>query len=79
MLIKIATMEIKMISIAGSSMVARYGYDKRSETMRIDFHGSGMYDYFNVSNNEYKSIMAAESFGRQLKIITKGKRFQRVI
>lgn len=72
-------MDIPLTRIAGSSSVAGKGYHPTTETMRIDYHGTGTYDYYNISKDDYNRLEAAESIGKELRSIIKGKRFRRVL
>lgn len=45
-----------------SSNLVSVGYDKPSQTLRIQFH-SGTYDYYDVPEYVYSGLMAAASKG----------------
>lgn len=70
--------QIPLTKVTGSSTVAARGYDKESATMRIEYHSTGLYDYYETSKEEYASIVKAESVGSQLRAVIKGKRFKKV-
>ncbi len=53
-------MERKAVS---SSMIASIGYDAATETLEIEFHKTGVYQYFNVPLVVYEALMAAPSHG----------------
>lgn len=46
-----------------SSNLASVGYDAASSTLEIEFHKSGVYQYFAVPQDVYDSLMAAGSKG----------------
>ena len=50
----------------GSSNIASIGYDEAAQTLEVEFHGGGIYQYFNVSADMYANIMAASSKGKFL-------------
>jgi hypothetical protein len=47
-----------------SSNIDAIGYDHRTQTLRIIFHGGRAYDYPMVLEREYRLLMEAESKGR---------------
>ncbi|MBD3329520.1 KTSC domain-containing protein [Candidatus Dojkabacteria bacterium] len=47
-----------------SSNLASVGYDENSNTLEIEFHSSGIYQYFNVPKNVYDGLMSASSHGQ---------------
>lgn len=73
---------IILTDIPNSSTIARIGYDLSSQTMRVDYFTTGFYDYFDVTQQEYRTIASAakkaESIGAQVKLVIKGKRFKKV-
>lgn len=73
---------IILTPIPNSSTIARIGYDLKSKVMRVDFHTTGIYDYADVSREEYITIAAAskkkQSIGSTVKAIVKGKRFKKM-
>jgi len=46
-----------------SSNIASIGYDSRSQTLEIEFHSGGIYQYYNVSKSLYEDLMRASSHG----------------
>ena len=46
-----------------SSTIASVGFDGSSETLEIEFHKTGLYQYFNVPAVLYEAMMAAPSQG----------------
>ena len=46
-----------------SSNIRGIGYDPKSQTLEIEFHGSGIYQYFKVPQNVYDALMTASSHG----------------
>ena len=46
-----------------SSNIRSIGYDLKSQTLEIEFHSGGIYQYFNVPNSRYNALMSASSHG----------------
>jgi len=46
-----------------SSNIKSIGYDSGSNTLEIEFHSGGVYQYFNVPELVYKELMQAPSHG----------------
>lgn len=46
-----------------SSNIRSVGYDGESRTLEIEFHTGGIYQYFDVPESVYKSLMSASSLG----------------
>ena len=46
-----------------SSTIVSIGYDPVGETLEVEFHRTGLYQYFNVPISLYESLMAAPSLG----------------
>ncbi len=46
-----------------SSNLVSIGYDSNSNTLEIEFHKSGIYQYSNVPKSTYLSLRAASSHG----------------
>ncbi|MES9898547.1 MAG: KTSC domain-containing protein [Sedimenticola sp.] len=55
-----------------SSNIASIGYDEGSETLEVEFLNGGLYQYFDVPQNMYDAMMAADSHGRFLASDIKG-------
>ncbi len=53
-------MEMQSVS---SSNLAAVGYDYDSATLRIEFHKSGLYEYYGVSADVYEGLLGASSKG----------------
>lgn len=73
-------MDIKLTSIAGSSTVARIGYNELNQTLRVDYHRTGCYDYYGVTLDEFHQIARVpteESVGKKIKEIIKGKQYSK--
>jgi hypothetical protein len=74
---------IILTDIPNSSTIARIGYDLQTQTMRVDYFTTGFYDYYDVTQEEYRTIASAakkaESIGKQVKAVIKGKRFKKII
>jgi hypothetical protein len=63
-------MERKAVS---SSTIASIGYDPATETLEIEFHKTGLYQYFNVPLIVYETLMAAPSQGAFFNLNIKGQ------
>ena len=62
-----------------SSNISSIGYDQGSETLEIEFHNGGVYQYFDVPRGVYDELMSADSHGRYLASNIKGVfRFSKV-
>jgi hypothetical protein len=46
-----------------SSNIRSIGYDARSETLEIEFHGGGVYQYRGVPATIHAALMTARSHG----------------
>lgn len=55
-----------------SSNITSIGYDEDSETLEIEFHNGGVYQYFDVPKGVYDELMAADSHGSYLAKSIKG-------
>jgi hypothetical protein len=49
-----------------SSNVASVGYDPNTMTLEVEFTNGSVYQYFDVPELEYQSLMTAESLGKYL-------------
>jgi hypothetical protein len=47
-----------------SSNLREVGYDAASQTLEIEFHSGGVYQYYGVSPDVYEGLMSAGSHGR---------------
>ncbi len=59
-----AAIEVK--AVANSSNVAAIGYDAASQTLQVNFHNGGRYQYENVSPEKWAGLNQAESKGKYL-------------
>lgn len=55
-----------------SSNVASVGYDQYSNTLEIEFHSGGVYQYSGVPQNIYTNLVNASSVGSYLAHHVKG-------
>ena len=46
-----------------SSNICSIGYDAKSQTLEMEFHSGGIYQYFNVPESIYNALMSASSHG----------------
>ena len=62
-----------------STNVAAIGYDPENQILVVAYRSGGLYNYYDVSQREYDSLMMAESKGGFLAKNIKGhKSYQRV-
>lgn len=46
-----------------SSNIASIGYESSSQTLEIEFHSGGVYEYYNVPEGVYTGLLTAGSHG----------------
>lgn len=46
-----------------SSNICSIGYDSESQTLEIEFHTGGIYQYLSVPESIYNALMSASSHG----------------
>ena len=63
-------MERKSVS---SSNIASIGYDEATSTLEVEFLNGSVYHYYDVPDNEYQSLMSADSHGKYLAANIKGR------
>lgn len=51
-----------------SSNVASVGYDPNTLTLEVEFVNGAVYQYFDVPEIEYQSLISAESVGKYLNL-----------
>lgn len=56
-----------------SSNIASIGYDEDTNTLEIEFHNGGVYQYFDVPFDVYDGMMEAGSKGQYLAQQIKGQ------
>jgi len=56
-----------MTQVANSSTVVAYDYDKQREALKVEYIKTGLYEYYNVSEDEYKIMCLNTSPGKQSK------------
>ena len=59
-----------------SSRIASVGWE--SDTLEVEFHNGTVYQYFDVSIDEYKSFMSSDSLGHALSILDKQHHYSRI-
>jgi hypothetical protein len=47
-----------------SSDLSSVGYDANSNTLEIEFHNGGVYQYYGVPESIYEGLMSADSHGQ---------------
>lgn len=55
-------MTIEMESVQSTNLSA-VGYDEENRALRIEFHDSGTYEYYDVPRGVYEDLMQASSHG----------------
>jgi hypothetical protein len=50
--------------LVSSSNIVSVGYDSDSETLEVEFKGTGVYQYYNVPAFLHERMMAADSVGK---------------
>jgi hypothetical protein len=50
--------------LVSSSNLVSVGYDPDSETLEVEFKGTGVYQYFNVPTFMHERLMGADSVGK---------------
>jgi hypothetical protein len=55
-----------------SSNVSRFGYEPNNQTLFVEFHSGGMYQYFDVPEQVFEDMKVAPSKGRYLAQMVKG-------
>ncbi len=68
---------MKLTRTKGGSVTAT-GYDPKSKQMQAMFANESIYQYENISQAEYDSILNAESTGSKLKEVVKGKSYTKL-
>lgn len=63
---------MKMIALP-SKNIARAGYDAGTQTLRIEFHSGGSYEYANVPSEAWDRLVAADSPGSDFQKNIRGK------
>lgn len=63
---------MEMTPIENSSNVAAVGYDENSDTLQVEFHNGGTYQYFDVPESLFESLRDADSVGGFLAANIKG-------
>lgn len=59
-----------------SSRIASVGWE--NDTLEIQFHNGAVYQYYDVSIDEYKSFMSSSSLGHALSILDKCHHYSRI-
>jgi hypothetical protein len=49
--------------LVNSSSLRSVGYDPRSRMLEIEFHGGGVYQYFDVPQTVFEELFAQDSLG----------------
>ncbi len=67
-----------MIPIIGSSTVEAIGYMPIIKTMQVEFKSGSKYAYYDVSQEEYQSVLQSKSAGTKLKQVTRTKEYKKI-
>lgn len=62
---------MKRVSV-NSSNIASIGYESSTQTLEVEFHSGGIYEYYNVPSHVYTALMNATSHGGYLAKNIKG-------
>lgn len=62
---------MERISVS-SSNISSIGYDENSQTLEIEFHSGGVYQYFDVPVNVYQGLIQTGSTGQYFAQYIKG-------
>lgn len=54
-----------------SSAVSRVGYDRPSRLLRVQYVGGGLYEYAQVTPEEWEALLDSESIGRYVNYVIK--------
>lgn len=68
---------MKLTRTKGGSVTAT-GYEPTSKQMQAMFANESLYQYENITQEEYDSILNAESVGSKLKEVVKGKEYKKL-
>ena len=60
------------------SSVSALGYEAKGKQMQAMFANNSIYQYENISQAEYDSVVNAESVGSKLKEVVKGKDYRKL-
>lgn len=60
-----------------SSRIANIGWE--NNIMEVQFHNGSIYQYYDVSKEEYKSFLASPSLGSALSRLDKIHRYSRIV
>lgn len=67
-----------MIQVANSSTVVAYDYDKTREALIVEYHKTGKYIYYGISEEDYKIMQLNTSAGKAIKDLIKGKEYKKI-
>jgi hypothetical protein len=56
-----------------SSTIHSVGYDAETQTLEIEFHSGGIYQYAGVPPSEHEALMGAASHGKYFSACIKGR------
>ena len=59
--------------VVSSTNLATIGYDTKTQTLEVEFHGGRVYQYYGVPENMFDEVMRAASAGKFFNIYIKDK------
>jgi len=62
---------MKRITVSSSNLRS-VGYDEATQTLEIEFHSGGVYQYSSVPRSVYEGLMGASSHGKYFHAHIKG-------
>ena len=69
---------MEMINVVSSNINA-IGYSEDDRMMQVEFIGGSNYIYYDVSLDEFNSVLSANSVGSEFsKVIKKNKRYEKI-
>ena len=70
--------DIPRSAVPKSSHLASMGYDPTSNRLHVEFRNGAVYEYADVSEGEYESVLASESRGKAFARVVKPKGGRRI-
>ena len=64
---------MEWIDTPQSSNIVRFGYDKESRVLKVEFKNGSVYDYFDVPDQVFNGMKSASSVGQYLAQQVKGR------
>ena len=67
-----------MIQVANSSSVIAYKHDNQRQALIVEYIKTGLYEYYNISEDDYKLLELNTSVGKAIKDLIKGKEYKKI-